>query len=276
MASGKRDRIRVMTWNVLWRFGERWGDRQPAIRSTIAQQKPDVIGLQETWVSATTSQAAELGAALGMHAASAVPSLPPPPDPPEAPDQEGYEVGIAVLSRWPIVDAQEHLLSSGHRPAIVALAVTVDHPTGRLHAVNVCLDWERRFEAHRLNQARALVELATDPAWDGLLPVFLLGDMNAPPDAPGVKYLSDALTDTWTSAATRTPDDGGITLRSRNALAPLGAWQIDQRIDYIFARAGASDQPLFVDRAAVIVGGPPDLPASDHDAVAVDIRAPMP
>ena len=28
--------VRAMTWNIWWRFGPRWQDRQPGIRQTLA------------------------------------------------------------------------------------------------------------------------------------------------------------------------------------------------------------------------------------------------
>jgi endonuclease/exonuclease/phosphatase family metal-dependent hydrolase len=40
-------RVRVMTWNIWWRFGPRWRDRQPALLETLRQVDPDVVALQE-------------------------------------------------------------------------------------------------------------------------------------------------------------------------------------------------------------------------------------
>ncbi len=46
---------RIMTWNVWWRFGPRWRDRQPVLLRTIRDVRPDVVALQESWATASTS-----------------------------------------------------------------------------------------------------------------------------------------------------------------------------------------------------------------------------
>jgi endonuclease/exonuclease/phosphatase family metal-dependent hydrolase len=261
--------MRVMSWNLWWRFGDAWRERGRAILSTLAAVRPDVAGLQEVWGTAATTQADQLAERLGMHAAFGAPSLPPPPDPPERPDQAGMEVGVAVLSRWPIVEVRRHLLPSRHRPEIVALEAVVDHPGGPLHVVASCIDWEREFAAQRLRQTRALAALLTDPARDGPLPVLLTADLNAPPATPEIRALTDVLVDAWVAAGA----GEGHTLRSANPQAPRGAWWLlDQRIDYVLARAGTPARPVVVERVFV-AGDPGDGRApSDHDAVVADFR----
>ena len=49
--------LRVMTWNVWWRFGPRWQDRQPGLLATIERFAPDVVALQEVWSTPHESQA---------------------------------------------------------------------------------------------------------------------------------------------------------------------------------------------------------------------------
>jgi len=111
-----------MTWNLQWRERADWRERQRGILSTLRAVRPDIAGLQEVWATAETTQAALLADQLGMHCAFGAPSLPPPPGPPGRPDQAGVDVGVAVLSRWPIRDVQQHRLASRHRPEVVALA----------------------------------------------------------------------------------------------------------------------------------------------------------
>jgi hypothetical protein len=81
--------MRVMTWNLLWRFGDDWRARGHGILSTLQDLRPDIAGLQEVWATAEATQAAVLADRLGMHSAYGAPSLPPPPRPPERPDQAG-------------------------------------------------------------------------------------------------------------------------------------------------------------------------------------------
>ncbi|CAN5598450.1 hypothetical protein BH23ACT3_BH23ACT3_21470 [soil metagenome] len=42
--------LRVMTWNLWWRFGD-WERRAPAIVEVLRQQDPDVVCLQEVGAS---------------------------------------------------------------------------------------------------------------------------------------------------------------------------------------------------------------------------------
>jgi endonuclease/exonuclease/phosphatase family metal-dependent hydrolase len=264
-----------MTWNLWWRFGPAWRDRQYGILSVLDAIEPDVLGLQEVWGDPDTTQAEWLAEKLGMHSAYAAPSV-PPPHPAESPDHTGVEVGVAVLSRWPISTVAEHRMPSGHRSEVVALAVVVDHPLGPLHLVTSCLDRDRGFGAQRLAQAEVLAALAGQPARDGPLPVIVTGDLNAPPDTPEVRTISAGMVDAW--IAGRGTDEPGHTLSTGNPLAPRAAWQIDHRIDYIFARPGRPDAPVAVERSFLaghpLDSQPPDdhRYASDHYAVVADLR----
>jgi hypothetical protein len=95
--------VRAMTWNIWWRFGPRWRERQPGILATIERFTPDVVALQEVWSADGTTQAEHLAKQLGFHSTFAAPSYPTAPDPPVFPDHEGVELGVALLSRWPIL-----------------------------------------------------------------------------------------------------------------------------------------------------------------------------
>jgi endonuclease/exonuclease/phosphatase family metal-dependent hydrolase len=260
--------MRVLSWNLWWRFGGNWRERQDGIVSTLRDLRPDVAGLQEVWGGTGTSQAGVLADRLGMHAAFAAPSLPPPPVPPESPDQEGIEVGVAVLSRWPILGVRQHRLPSANRDQPVALLATLDHPAGPLHAVVSCVEWEPEYADDQLAQTHALAELLVDPALDGPLPVVLAADLNTPPGSREVRALTNIMVDTWVAGG----DPVGVTLSSSNPFAPREAKrQIDQRIDYILARPGTAGQALTVARAFAVdtlVGG---LPPSDHYAVVADL-----
>ena len=77
-AVDKTTHLRVMTWNLWWRFGDAWRERGRGILSTLTALQPDVVGLQEVWGTMATTQAHQLAEQLGMHAAYAAPSLPPP------------------------------------------------------------------------------------------------------------------------------------------------------------------------------------------------------
>jgi len=263
--------MRVVSWNLWWRFGDEWRERQVRIIEALQELRADIVGLQEVWAGRGTSQAELLARALGMHAVFAAPSLPPPPTPAESPDQLGMDVGVAVLSRWPIVEVHEHRLPSTNRPPPVALRATLGHPAGPLHVVAACVEWEPAFVDDHLAQTRALATLATDPDLDGPLPVLLTADLNAGPDTPQIRTITDVMVDTWLAGR---GDGDGVTLSSENPYAPIDAHeQIDRRIDYVLARPGHRQHGVSVE-GAFIAGRPAvGLPPSDHYAMVADLVA---
>jgi endonuclease/exonuclease/phosphatase family metal-dependent hydrolase len=270
MAVAVESRVRVVTWNVWWRFGPAWRMRQPVLLQRLRETGGDVIALQECWGAGDTSQAHEFAAQLGMNAAFVAPGLPPAPDPPECSDQAGIEVGIGLLSRWSIANVRAVRMPSRHRrPAPVAMAATVEHPAGSLHLVVACLEWEPAYNDDRIAQARAIVDLVTDPATDGPLPVLLCGDLNAAPDSPVLRPVRDALIDAWVAGE---GESDARTLRSEHPQAPVEADElIDERIDHIFFRPGQPDMRTSVPSVALIgdpVGG---IHPSDHMAVLCDL-----
>lgn len=261
--------MRVMSWNVWWRFGSDWEAREPRILQRLRAADPDVIGLQEAWAVDGVSQADVIADTLGMHAAFAAPSLPPVPVPPETPEQQGVQLGVAVVSRWPIVAMRQHALPCSHRSfEPVVLEVTLDHPTGPLQVLTTATEWEPAFADDHLAQTQRLAELASDPGLDGPRPVVLVADLNAAPDSPELRPLLEVMVDTW-SAGGGSPH--ARTLRSEHPFAPVEATkQLDRRIDYVLARpAGTGTMKI---RQTFILGEPVDgLHPSDHDAVVVDL-----
>jgi endonuclease/exonuclease/phosphatase family metal-dependent hydrolase len=265
--------VRVMTWNVWWRFGGNWRAREAGILATFEAYRPDVIGLTESWAGDGTSQPERFAGKLGMHAAFTPTALPPAPDPVEHADQTGAVVGIGLVSRWPIRATEVHELPHDQRGGAppTALLSTLDHPRGPLHVIVSCLEWEPHFAADQVAQARALAGLATDPRLDGPLPVLVTGDMNAAVEHATIAPLTEALVDTW---AAGDGDPGATSLDSRLPFAPVeAAHLIDRRIDHVFARAGRRGGSVGV--LGVFLAG--DRPVngvhpSDHYAVGVDLE----
>ncbi|MEU4692349.1 endonuclease/exonuclease/phosphatase family protein [Actinoplanes sp. NPDC023714] len=264
--------IRAMTWNLWWRFGPHWRDRQPAVLETLRRLRPDVIALQEVWSAEGTTQAHELAAALTMHAVFASPSYPPAPGGDEEEDWAGVDLGIAVLSRWPILDSAAPVMPARHRGwDPVALTVRVDHPAGPLPIVAACLDYGVPYTDDRIAQGAFVTDLATDPRFDGPCPVLLMGDLNAATGSPVLRAAEDVLVDAWTAGGGA---PGAITLPSTHPSAPLeaGPQMVDQRIDHIFFRAGREDQDVQVE--GVQLAGDPigGIFPSDHRGVVADLR----
>jgi endonuclease/exonuclease/phosphatase family metal-dependent hydrolase len=257
--------VRAMTWNIWWRFGPRWADRQPGIVGTLQRAGPDILALQEVWGTAGTTQADELAEQLGMYAVFAAPSYPPSPA-----DEVG--LGVALLSRWPILDQGTFVLPARHRSwDPVSITARVDHPSGPLPIIATCLDYGVPYTDDRIAQARLLADRATDPEFDGPCPVLVMGDMNAASDSAVLRSVRDVLIDAWIAGG---GDSNAITLPSTHPSAPLeaGPEMVDQRIDHIFYRPGREDQHVIVEGIR-IVGDPVDgVYPSDHRAVIADLR----
>jgi endonuclease/exonuclease/phosphatase family metal-dependent hydrolase len=264
--------VRLMTWNVWWRFGAEWRRRADAIEATVAACRPDLVGLEEAWASAESDQAAELAARFGMHSAFGRGSLPPAPDPVEHAEQEGIEVGVGLLSRWPITVSRTHRLPATGHPPPVALEAEVAHPLGPLRVLVATTEWEPVFRDDHVAQAAALGALLAvrddDPR-----PALLLADLNA-------EWGSDELA--GLSAARDLFDEGGgaadaVTLSSALPIAPLEAVrQVDRRIDHVLVGPGPAGRRVRATSARVLdqpVGG---VWASDHFAVLVDVELDTP
>jgi endonuclease/exonuclease/phosphatase family metal-dependent hydrolase len=258
-------RARVMTWNIWWRFGPRWQDRQHGVLETLRGVDADVVALQEVWETAETTQAHQFADQLGLHAGFAAPSYPPASDAPRTRDHDGVALGLGLLSRWPITSLRHVEMPARHRTlAPVAMVATLGHPAGLLHVVVACLEYEPAYNDDRIAQAQALVDLATDPALDGPLPVVVAGDLNAAPDSPVLRPLHDVLLDAWAA--------GGGDPTAVTAPVDAGEELLEQRIDHIFLRPGQLRQQVVVE-SATLAGAPVEgLDPSDHRAVVCDLR----
>jgi endonuclease/exonuclease/phosphatase family metal-dependent hydrolase len=264
------NRVKIMTWNIWWRFGPHWQDRQPGLVQTLRQVDADVVGLQEVWGSATTSQAHQFADQLGLHAGFVAPSYPPISDVPRAPEDDEVLLGLGLLSRWRISTLRQVEMPARHRNFVpVTMVATLGHPAGPLHVIIACLEYEPAYNDDRIAQARTLAELATDPDLDGSLPIIVVGDLNAAPDSPVLRPLSDVSTDAWRAGE---GDPGAVTLPSTHPSAPVEAEElIDQRIDHIFFRPGEWAQRVKVE-STTLAGEPVDgVYPSDHRAAVCEL-----
>lgn len=254
-----------MTWNVWWRFGGAWREREDGIVATLLAVQPDVVGLCETWAGDGTTQPRLLAERLGGFDATFAPtSIPPVPHPPEEPSQAGVQMGVGLVSRWPITGRTVHELPHPQRtgPPPTAISAILDRPGAPFRVIVTCLEWETWFAQDQLAQARAVAELAA--ASD--LPAVVLGDLNASVDQPEMAPLLAVLADAWPAGG---GDPAAVTLSSAVPQAPLKAVkQIDRRIDHVLAHGGG----LTVERAFLAGDQPIDgLHPSDHFAVVADL-----
>ncbi|GAB3716498.1 endonuclease/exonuclease/phosphatase family protein [Mariniluteicoccus flavus] len=218
------------------------------IARDIERSGADVIGLQEVdnhWGarSAFADQAAWLADRLGMHVAyGANLDLAP-----AAGQTERRQYGTAILSRFPILEAENHRLTSIQYPTRPTeqrglLSVTINVRGLRVDVHNTHLDHQRAEQ--RASQVREILALTKSDR-----PTILTGDLNAVPSSPEMRDLMTAYTDTFAALG----QDDAYTYPVENP---------DRRIDYILVRGDA--RPL---SAHVIPSQ-----ASDHLPVVADVR----
>ena len=270
--------LRVMTWNLWWRFGD-WEQRRHAIVETIRATNADVLCLQEVWAETEGDggMAAILCDELGYSAKSSTPI-------------GRSEIGFtnAVLSRWPNRPLHDEALpradgSPGHRRIVAA---TIATPWGSWPIASTHLDHRFDDSANRQAQARRVLELAAE--WRGEpttdLPVIVGADLNAVPDSAEVRLLTGrepgvdgiVLSDAWEQVG----EGPGATWLRGNPHAADSAWP-NRRIDYVLV-SWPRPKPVGNPVAGTLVGtGPVDVDGtpvwpSDHAGVVIDIATPDP
>jgi endonuclease/exonuclease/phosphatase family metal-dependent hydrolase len=152
-------------------------------------------------------------------------------------------VGVAVLSRFPILDTDSHQLSFNRSAALVQVSVN----GRRVHVASTHLD--HKSSSKRLTQVRELKTWLRQFS-EGRI---VAGDFNWYPGTAEINEVARDYHDAWAVARSR----GTATSTSGN---PNGHTR-NTRIDYVFYSKGASNLALVsaqtTERAAV----------SDHRAV---------
>ena len=270
------DRVRVMTWNVWWRFGA-WRERLDAIWAVVDEVRPDILTLQEIWDDGSTNLARLLADRLEGHVAWSL-----------APNLErwrgrvvepGVAVGDAIVSRWPIVRDETLALPSGdaHDEGRSALCAILDIDGVRVPVLTAQLNSSPSQSGVRCLQVRTLAR-AIAAHGGGAFPSLLTGDLNAEPDSDEIRHLCGhktrgalpglVLVDAWRYAP---PEDLGWTWdRTNPYVARTG--EPSARIDYVMTTVPGRD---LVGRilTARLAGNAPiaGVWPSDHAAVVVDL-----
>lgn len=170
--------LRVVSYNI--RHGEGM-DRKLDLERTAGVLKalePDFVALQEVDKNAARSgkvdEAAVLGKALGMHHAFG-----------KFMDFQGGEYGLAVLSRFPILETHVHRLPDGAEPRVVVEVVTQPGGSGsKLSIGSIHLDWTK--EELRVAQITALEKALGERKH----PFVLVGDFNAQPGSETMEFVA--------------------------------------------------------------------------------------
>lgn len=261
--------LRVVTWNIWWRFG-RWEERLPLIVEELRRVQPDVIALQEVWCTEGLCAADVIADELGGWSSLFGGTLEMEP---------GVCFGNAVISRWPIVGHAEVRLPPGDQPDEERLVVRaeIDGPRGPLQVFSTHLNWRLDHSGVRQAQVRALADLvAESPA--RTYPALVCGDFNAEPHSAEIEMLTGQrevarpgvlLVDAWRSVR---PTDPGFTWDGVNTEA-AAELEWNRRIDYVMVgwpKEGGAGHPVRCE----LVGTSPtsDLWPSDHFGVLADLR----
>jgi endonuclease/exonuclease/phosphatase family metal-dependent hydrolase len=271
--------LRLLTLNI-WNTQGPWTERLRLIRKELAELQPDIIGLQEVLhldnaPPGTVDQAQAIADQLGYYTAFASAWH----------IGGGLQFGNALLSRWPIIDAQNFMLPCEPDDETRALLHgVVDSPFGRVPMFVTHLSWKLHQSDVRQQQVAFIVsrvnELApiTSPA-DGILPPIVMGDFNAEPDSDEIRYLrgynsrlgrSVYFADSFAVAGDGSP---GYTYARDNHYA-LRAREPNRRLDYIFVRGPDRQlrgEPL---SARLCFNRPVDgVFPTDHYGVVAEIQA---
>lgn len=267
--------FRVATWNLWWRFGDP-DARRPAIEGQLQRVQPDVLGLQEVWATDRVHLAGSLGALLDLRV-----GFTPAPDSSHwhvSPGLEEFQVGNAILSRWPIEKLDAVALPPGDQPdeSRYALSALIATPYGSLRFTTTHLNSGWWHNDIRRLQLQTLVRwLADQPATD--LPMILVGDFNAGPDFDEIRPLTGratpydhrlSLVDAWEYA---NPHDPGYTWDRANP--HVDGRETQHRIDFVLAGRWHLDGRGRV-RAAERFGINPieEVVPSDHYGVVVEVQ----
>jgi endonuclease/exonuclease/phosphatase family metal-dependent hydrolase len=246
--------LRVATYNIAAGVGmDRRFDVGRQIE-TLRALDADVIGLQEVDVhwsarSQWRDLATEIADGLGMNV-----FFGPIYDfDPLADGQPRRQFGIAILSRYPILYAENHWITRLStqvpnpvpEPAPGFPEVVVNVSGAHVHLYSTHLDYRGDPTVRKLQVADMLRIMSEDQGQRQIL----IGDLNARPNAPELAPLWQYLTDAWAAAKGTEP---GFTYPTN---AP------DRRIDYI----------TVTPRVAVQSARVPYTVASDHLPVVADL-----
>lgn len=268
--------VRLLTFNLLTLESAAGRERHEVVRRLLPDLRVDVVALQEVTRSPDFDQAVDL---LGPELTII-----------DLPGWTPEHVGECLASRWPVGDISTLDRQLGDSAAdvppaaAVAAEVLVPPPLGPLlvvhHKAAYQLPLEHVREAQALATVRFVEELVADRPD---LPVVLLGDFNAGPDAASLRFLTGRQSlagtsvryeDVWEAVH---PDEPGHTFTPRNPLVRAGEMPLERgrRIDHIVIRSGSNGPLLDVADCRLVFDQPLDgVWASDHFGVLAELRRP--
>lgn len=214
-------RLRVLTYNIHHGEGTDGKLNLARIARIIAEQKPDLVALQEVDVktrrTGNVDQPAELARLTRLHAVFG-----------KGIDFQGGEYGNAVLSRVPVQSSKVHRLpvKEGEERRC-ALVVTVRPWEVGPEVDFVATHLNHRDEAERVREVEE-IHRVLEP--DAARPTVLAGDLNAMPPSAPIKRFVGAWKDAAAEASAASPE-GAMTFPAGRPV---------RRIDYVMLRPAAA------------------------------------
>lgn len=262
-------RITVVTINI-WNRSGPWDVRFEMLRAGLAALRPDVVGMQEVMSDGTRSLATELAEGLGYDVAYG-----------EAkPLGGGISFGNAALSRWPVATTGVVPLPGAGTDEQRSLLLTeITTPAGPLPFLVTHLAWRMHHGFVREAQVQAIAAAveAREPMREDRLPLVLVGDFNARPEATEIRFLTGLQSLGGTSIHLQDAHDvagegPGFTFDRRNPFAaPMN--EPPRRIDYVFLRGPDEWHRGRVWTSRVVLDEVADgVAASDHFGVLAEIE----
>ncbi len=222
-------KITVMTLNI-WGYGHSWERRRRLIIDAVRMESPDIVGLQEVYSDQRfdedgRNQAQQIVRSLPKYNLVCSLHRHPPPRGVKPEEFPFMQTGLAIMSRYPIIESGHISLPySVHinpHPRMV-LASRIRSPLGEICFFVTHLS---THEPDRPLEALMLADFVR--GFSRSSPAVVVGDFNETPDEPVVSFMkgkgeihgrSLGFRDAWEEA---NPDEEGYTHR-------------DRRIDYIF------------------------------------------
>jgi len=248
-ARGTRTNARVLVYNIHAGKDARGVDNLAGVAQLVRSSGADIVLLQEvdngTRRSGNVNQPAVLARSTGFHVAFG-----------SALDYDGGKYGVAILSRWPIledtlfhlyVDPPQLRAPNSHEPR-GALRAIIASPAGKLAVINTHID-AQASDRWRKQEADSVVSLVAQTR--RLAPMVIAGgDMNSTPESAVQSNVRAAgLRDGWTECGSGQgftyPDDKPV-----------------KRIDYLYLTG-----EIRCTSASVI-----ETRVSDHRPLLMDIR----
>jgi endonuclease/exonuclease/phosphatase family metal-dependent hydrolase len=260
--------MRFATLNV-WGMRGEWGARLPVFQQGFQALDADVVTLQETILTESTDQAADM---LGPQYHFA-----------EQRSREADGQGITTASKWPfgcVFEIDFHVTDRTHDFACTCLVTEIQapEPVGRLwvanHFPDYQLDHERERRLQAATAARRLESLVADKPGH----VIVAGDMDADDASDSMRFwtgrhviedVSVCYRSAWESAH---PQEPLATYVPENPNQVALDWPF-RGIDHVLVRCGQSGPTLPIRSCRRIFDRELNT-ASDHYGLVAELDAP--